>query len=139
MVRTIQGLADGSLTPRPQPSAHSLRAAPKIFKPDCAINWQLPGTRIVDFVRGLSPYPAATMQLLDHKGEPQHIKVFRVAFQPAAHSVVGSLQTDGKTYQKIGVSDGYIHILSLQLSGKKRINIDELLRGYDVTNWKVVM
>ena len=139
VVRTIQGLADGSLTPRPQPSAHSLRAAPKIFKPDCAINWQLPGTRIVDFVRGLSPYPAATMQLLDHKGEPQHIKVFRVAFQPAAHSVVGSLQTDGKTYQKIGVSDGYVHILSLQLSGKKRINIDELLRGHDVTNWKVVM
>ncbi len=139
VVRTIGGLADGTLTPRPQPLVADLRPAPKIFKPDCAINWQLPGRRIVDFVRGLSPYPAATMQMVDHKGVMQQIKVYQVAFEPAPVGRVGELLTDRKTYQKIGARDGYIHILSLQLSGKKRINIDEFLRGYDVTTWNVVL
>ena len=139
VVRTIGGLADGTLTPRPQPLVADLRPAPKIFKPDCAINWQLPGRRIVDFVRGLSPYPAATMQMVDHKGVMQQIKVYQVAFEPAPVGRVGELLTDRKTYQKVGARDGYIHILSLQLSGKKRINIDEFLRGYDVTAWNVVL
>ena len=139
VVRTIGGLADGNLTPRPQPAVDCLKPAPKIFKPDCAINWQLPGARIVDFVRGLSPYPAATIQMLDHKGVQQQIKVYQVAFQPASGTRVGELITDRKTYQKVGVKDGYIHILSLQLSGKKRINIDEFLRGYDVTNWEIIL
>ena len=139
VVRTIQGLADGTLTPRPQAAADNLRPAPKIFKPDCAINWQLPGAAIVDFVRGLSPYPAATMQMLDHKGSLQPVKVYQVAFEPASDTRVGEIITDRKTYQKIGVGDGYIHILSLQLSGKKRINIDEFLRGYDVTLWKLIV
>ena len=139
VVRTIDGLADGTLTPRPQPAVDDLRPAPKIFKPDCAIDWRQPGQRIVDFVRGLSPYPAATMQMLDHKGVLQPIKVYQVAFEPAVGSRVGELFTDRKTYQKIGVQDGYIHILSLQLSGKRRVAIDEFLRGYDVTDWKIVL
>lgn len=139
VVRTIQGLADGTLSPCPQPAIADLRPAPKIFKPDCAINWQLPGAKIVDFVRGLSPYPAATMQMIDHKGTMQQIKVYQVSFEPAPASRIGELITDRKTYQKVGVQDGYIHILSLQLSGKKRINIDEFLRGYDVTHWNVVL
>ena len=139
VVRTIDGLADGTLTPRPQPAVDDLRPAPKIFKPDCAIDWRMPGQRIVDFVRGLSPYPAATMQMLDHKGVLQPIKVYQVAFEPAVGSRIGELFTDRKTYQKIGVQDGYIHILSLQLSGKRRVAIDEFLRGYDVTDWKIVL
>lgn len=139
VVRTVQGLADGTLIPRPQPAVEFLKPAPKIFKPDCVINWQKPGAAIVDFVRGLSPYPAATMQMIDHKGTLQPIKVYHVAFEPASNTRLGELVTDRKTYQKVGVRDGYIHILSLQLSGKKRINIDEFLRGYDVTLWKLVM
>ena len=139
VVRTIDGLADGTITPRPQPAVDDLRPAPKIFKPDCAIDWRMPGQRIVDFVRGLSPYPAATMQMLDHKGVLQPIKVYQVAFEPAVGSRIGELFTDRKTYQKIGVQDGYIHILSLQLSGKRRVAIDEFLRGYDVTDWKIVL
>ena len=139
VVCTIQGLADGTLTPRPQPTADRLTPAPKIFKPDCAINWHMAGNKIVDFVRGLSPYPAATMQMLDHKGILQQIKVYQVEFHPDPASRIGELITDRKTYQKVGVKDGYIHILSLQLSGKKRINIDEFLRGYDVTSWNIVL
>lgn len=139
VVETLQGLADGTLRPQPQSVAGELRPAPKIFKPDCAIRWQNPGASIVNFVRGLSPYPAATMQLIDDKGREQTVKVYQTAFQPAADAQVGQLVSDRKTELKIGVSDGFVRILSLQLSGKKRISVEEFLRGYDVTNWKIVL
>ena len=138
IVKTLQGLIDGTLSPQPQPACNNLRPAPKIFKPDCAIDWNKPGRSIVDFVRGLSPYPAATMQLQDTKGASLSFKVYEVAFEPAENTTVGALISDGKNMQKIGMQDGYIHILSLQLSGKKRISIQEFLRGYDTTNWKLV-
>ena len=138
IVKTLQGLIDGTLSPQPQPACNNLRPAPKIFKPDCAIDWNKPGRSIVNFVRGLSPYPAATMQLQDTKGASLSFKVYEVAFEPAENTTVGALISDGKNMQKIGIQDGYIHILSLQLSGKKRISIQEFLRGYDTTNWKLV-
>lgn len=138
IVKTLQGLIDDTLSPQPQPACNNLRPAPKIFKPDCAIDWNKPGRSIVDFVRGLSPYPAATMQLQDTKGASLSFKVYEVAFEPAENTTVGALISDGKNMQKIGIQDGYIHILSLQLSGKKRISIQEFLRGYDTTNWKLV-
>ena len=139
VVRTIEGLAAGTLTPRPQPADTQLKPAPKIFKADCAIPWQLPGAKIVDFVRGLSPYPAATMQLSDPRGELHTFKVYQVSFEPDSKSHLGEWLTDRRSYQKVGVSDGFVHILSLQPSGKRRINISEFLRGYDVTDWKIVM
>ena len=139
VVETLQGLADGTLHPQPQSVAGELRPAPKIFKPDCAIRWQNPGASIVNFVRGLSPYPASTMQLIDDKGREQTVKVYQTAFQPAADAQIGQLVSDRKTELKIGVSDGFVRILSLQLSGKKRISVEEFLRGYDVTNWKIVL
>ena len=139
VVKTLQGLAAGTLQSHKQEVAGELRPAPKIFKADCAIDWRQPGQRIVDFVRGLSPYPAATMTLLDGKGEPQSFKVYEVAFEPSPDSTVGTLLTDQKTVQKVGVADGFIHIASLQLSGKKRINTSEFLRGYNIKDWKVIL
>ena len=139
VVKTLQGLAAGTLKGRKQETTGELRPAPKIFKADCAIDWRQPGQRIVDFVRGLSPYPAATMTLLDGKGEPQSFKVYEVAFEPSPDSTVGTLLTDQKTVQKVGVADRFIHIASLQLSGKKRINTSEFLRGYSIKVWKVML
>ena len=139
VVQTLDGLADSSLHSQPQPTCEQLRPAPKLFKPDCAIDWNLPGQRIVDFVRGLSPYPAATMQVVDSKQMPQTIKVYEVSFEPSPNSTIGQLITDNKTVKKVGVRDGFVHILSLQMSGKKRITVQEFLRGYDVSNWKVVI
>lgn len=139
VVETLQGLQHGTLTPQPQVQSTDLRPAPKIFKPDCAIRWQQPGQAIVNFVRGLSPYPAATMTMTDDKGREQSAKVYQVAFEPASDAVVGQLITDRKTMLKIGVEDGFIRILSIQLSGKKRITAEELLRGYNVTDWKITM
>lgn len=138
VVSTLHGLAEGSLQGKPQEVSDQLRPAPKIFKADCAINWNLPGRKIVDFVRGLSPYPAATMQMIDDKGNTQQFKVYEVAFEEAPNTEVGALTSDQKNYQKVSVSDGYIHILSLQMSGKRRITIQEFLRGYNTNDWKLV-
>lgn len=139
VIQTLQGLEQGVLHPQPQPVASALKPAPKIFKSDCAISWHQEGQRVVDFVRGLSPYPAATMTLEDGMGRPLPFKVYRVAFEPEVGSTVGQLITDNKSVLKIGVKDGFVRILSLQLSGKKRISAEEFLRGYDIKYWKTVI
>lgn len=135
VVSTLDGIENGTLKPQPQQNNVELKSAPKIFKNDCAINWALSGKQIVDFVRGLSPYPAATMQMTDDKGKIQQFKIYQVAFEPAETSQTGQVVTDQKKYLKISVSDGYIHLLNLQLSGKKRVTAPEFLRGYNVQNW----
>lgn len=139
VVRTLDGLSDGSLSPMVQPEVAELRPAPKIFKPDCTIPWNKNGVDIVNFVRGLSPYPAAIMMMEDDKGRQQQFKVYEVAFEQCSDTTIGEVVTDCKKYLKIGISDGYINILSLQINGKRRNNIDEFLRGYNVSNWKLII
>ena len=139
VVETLHGLQQGTLHPQPQPIVTELNLAPKIFKPDCAINWNQQGRRVVDFIRGLSPYPAATMLMEDDKGQEQSFKVFQASFQSDANSAVGQLVTEKKSVLKIGVKDGFLHVLSLQLSGKKRITAEEFLRGHDVKNWRIIV
>jgi len=138
VVQTLDGLSSRSLTPRPQPHDQPMPPAPKIFKADCAIDWTLPGPRIVDFVRGLSPYPAATMLMADPHGDTHSFKVFQVAYSPDPSAMAGQTLSDNKTSLKIGVDGGFISVLSLQLSGKKRMTIAEFLRGCNVTGWKIV-
>lgn len=138
-VRTIKGLYEGSITPHKQPSPDTLKPAPKIFKPLCAIDWNKKGEEICNFVRGLSPYPAATAMFDDPSGKSYSFKIYQVSFEPAEATSPGELSTDRKNSLKIATSDGYISILSLQISGKKRISVNEFLRGYNPTDWKTVV
>lgn len=138
VVKTLEGIQSHTLTPQPQQQTDNLPAAPKIFKPDCVVDWSLPGPRIVDFVRGLSPYPAATMILVGPDDVEHPFKLFQVAFAPDPQAVQGALLSDGKTYLKIGVNGGFISILNLQLGGKKRMPVAEFLRGCNVNGWKLV-
>lgn len=138
VVTTIKRLADGTLTPQPQPLEADCRPAPKIFKDDCAIDWNRDGESIRNFVRGMSPYPAATMAMTDEKGQRHSFKVYEVTCETASDSVAGMIKTDEKKYLKVGCNGGYINILSLQIEGKRRNSVDEFLRGYNVTNWKII-
>ncbi len=140
VVETLKGLADGKLNPQPQPQQAELRPAPKIFKADCAIDWRRGGKEIFDFVRGLSPYPAATTTMSDGKGGTIEMKIYEVAYERCQHSAaVGSIESDQKKVLKIAVKDGFVMILSLQISGKKRISVGEFLRGYNVLDWKLTI
>lgn len=110
--------------------AEELRPAPKIFKDTCRIDWHLPLKRIYDFVRGLSPYPAAWTELVDIDGKRQVLKVYETEMRPAVHTdAAGTLRTDGKTYLEVAVEGGYLRLLSLQLAGKKRMPVSAFLNG----------
>ncbi len=139
VVKTIQGLADNTLQPCDQPAANISKAAPKIFKEDCAIQWNWPGEQIVRFVRGLSPYPAATMRLRDAKGEVQNFKVYDVRFEATTSSTpYPSVICEQKKRLKIALHDGNIEFLSLQINGKRKNSAEEFLRGHNVTNWEII-
>lgn len=106
--------------------------APKIFKDDCLIDWSRSVEQIKNFVRGLSPYPAAWTKLLPvAEGKETSAKIFRVDFEKADYAIEpGSIYSDNKTFLKIGASDGWILVKELQLAGKKRMEVNDFLRGF---------
>lgn len=112
-----------------------LRPAPKIFKETCRIDWNQPVKKVYDFIRGLSPYPAAWSELKQPDGKLTVVKIYEAGKLTGEHSLpVGNILTDGKNYIHIAVEDGFIELKSLQLSGKKRLNVDEFLRGFKMSN-----
>lgn len=137
VLRTVDGLAEKSLAARPQNPENAgkeLKSAPKIFKEDCQINWNRPGREIFNLVRGLSPYPAAFTRLEKEDGQQILFKIFDSRFESASHSrTVGSIHVEGKKEMKVAVPDGYLHILSLQQEGKKRMDIGAFLPGVSPT------
>lgn len=138
VVETIQGLADGTLKPQPQNDSTLLSPAPKIFKADCVIDWRCNGKEICDFVRGLSPYPAATTAMTTGQGASVEMKIYEVEYETTEQTEsVGTIITDQKKMLKIAVNDGFVTIMSLQISGKKKITASEFLRGYNVKDWKL--
>jgi methionyl-tRNA formyltransferase len=109
----------------------TLKPAPKIFKDDCRIDWSYSGRDIVNKVRGLSPYPAAWSPIFVDGAEIGSVKLFEVRFEADGKGgTVGSVLTDMKSYYGVRCKDGVVYLESLQLAGKKRMNIKELLLGW---------
>ena len=109
----------------------TLKPAPKIFKEDCRIDWSWSGRDILNRVRGLSPYPAAWSPLFVDGQERGSVKLFEVRFvEDDKQGAVGSVTTDMKSYYGVRCGDGVVYLESLQLAGKKRMTIKELLLGW---------
>jgi methionyl-tRNA formyltransferase len=131
LVKTVQGLVDGTLKETPQVSVLSteysvLRPAPKIFTQTCRIDWTKSLNEIHNLIRGLSPFPGAFTELGD-----KTLKIFLSEKEPAVPTIKhGRWESDGTTYLKFACRDGYIHLKDIQLEGKKRMMIEEFLRGY---------
>ena len=108
-----------------------LKAAPKIFKETCQIDVSWNVERVYNFVRGMSPHPTAWVELqFPHQVDKTTLKVFETETEICDHELaVGTVVTDGKKYAKVALSDGYINLKSVQIAGKKRMEIGELLRG----------
>lgn len=134
VLKTVDAILEGSVKTIPQEElaqVGELRPAPKIFKETCRIDWTIGVKRIYDFVRGLSPYPAVWTELYQEGADPIMLKIFETEKLFCEHSLApGTIVTDCKTYFKIASSDGYVNVLSLQLAGKKRMEINDFLRGY---------
>ena len=91
--------------------------------------------KVYDFVRGLSPYPAAWTELVQPDGNKLVLKIFETEkIMTSPDCPAGTLRTDGKTYLRIAATDGWVGIRALQLPGKKRLKTDELLRGYHLSD-----
>lgn len=142
VVKTVDSILDGSVKTVPQDKlaeGEVLRPAPKIFKETCRIDWSKGVKQIYDFVRGLSPYPAAWTEFCQGSTAPQVLKIYETDKIFAEHSFEpGAVVTDKKTYFRIAVTDGYINIRSLQLAGKKRMGVADFLRGYHHEDGAVV-
>ncbi len=138
VVETVDAIIDGTIKSTPQEEMEvvgDLRHAPKIFKDTCRIEWNQSTKKVYDFIRGLSPYPAAWTELKNGNGEVIVVKIFESEKIDEKHQFTsGTLVTDGKKYLKIATTDGFINIISLQLPSKKRMKIDDVLRGYQFGN-----
>lgn len=128
LLKTVKGLANNSLKEMPQllSTNTTLRHAPKIFTETCEIDTNKSTEEVYNLVRGLSPYPAAFTFLKGKK-----LKIYRAEKISVAPTVAaGEFVTDGKTYLHLACMDGSISLLEIQLEGKKRMLIEDFLRGY---------
>lgn len=135
VVETIERIASGAIAPVDQQAIEPqvVRDAPKIFKGTCRIDWSASCDTVRNLVRGLSPYPAAWSELHKEGASPIGVKIFRVHAEtcPADRlPAPGTLVTDGRTFMKVACADGYLFLDELQLAGKKRMAVADLLRGF---------
>lgn len=166
VVETVDELItyDGKVNTIPQETFYenpdTLHIAPKIFKETCRIDWNQPTVCVYNFIRGLSPYPAAWTELKSPQGECTPLKIFQSEKLPgrlpgesserlsdassenlggSLRLQPGTLRTDGKSYLDVATKDGFIRILSLQLAGKKRMSVKDFLNGNLVSEaWKII-
>ena len=144
VLKTVDALAEGKVEAIDQAqlidNQEKIKQAPKIFKDDCRIDWTRDTESIRNLIRGLSPYPTAWTELIHpEKAEILTAKIFSAIRENSSLTAApGTLLTDGKKFLKIACVDGWLSITDIQLSGKKRMKIDELLRGlHDLGDWRV--
>ena len=132
-LKTVRAIAAGNYPQTPQPIAETPRAAPKIFKETCQINWQQPAENIRNFVRGLAPYPAAWTTLGGKMCKIFDTKVVTDTTHLETMQTVSNdpkMLSDNKKYLFVETTDGWISVEDLQIEGKKRMKTDEFLRGF---------
>ena len=143
LVKTVQGIVSDEIKEVPQITSTEgglqttsseggpqtmLKPAPKIFTADCKIDWSKTADEIFNLIRGLSPFPGAFTELGD-----KTIKIFRAEKEHIIPTTkIGRWESNKSTYLKFACRDGYIHLKDVQLEGKKRMNIEDFLRGYRI-------
>jgi methionyl-tRNA formyltransferase len=125
LVKTVTAIANDNYQEQPQPYSEELKHAPKIFKENCFIDWNQPTLVVHNIIRGLSPYPTAFTKLND-----KTLKIFKAEPEDKEPGIAsGGFLTDGKTFLKFATKDGFIRLQDIQYEGKKRMSVEEFLRG----------
>ena len=141
VLETVDAIIADTVKPVPQDqlltTGQQATPAPKIFKDTCRIDWSRPAEALYNHIRGLSPYPAAWTTLVEEEGkEPTTLKVYATgepeSFTAGETPSPGTIKADHKTL-RVACGDGWLEILSLQQSGKKRMGTDAFLRGFTIT------
>lgn len=130
LIKTLTSLQDETCTSMPQLTNEVIQHAPKLNSKNCLIDWNRTCKEVNNHIRGLSPYPAAYTFL-----NQKQLKIYQARTELATHvSPPGKYYTDGKTYLKYSTQDGFVIIDELQLEGKKRMKVEDFLRGYNFSN-----
>ncbi len=125
VLKTVQAIEKGSYTPVPQTFDGALKTAPKIHKETCKIDWTKPAEELRNFIRGLSPYPAAWTEL-----NGKTLKIFNTRIvAETSEQTPGTIESDHKSYLHFHTGKGILSVLALQMEGKKRMTVEEFLRG----------
>ena len=140
VLETVDAIIAGTVKPIPQEqmltAGQQPTPAPKIFKDTCRVDWNRPAEDLYNHIRGLSPYPAAWTTMTDDTGNSTTLKLYETgepeAFNSGEKPVPGTIKADRKTL-RIACADGWLQVLSLQQSGKKRMDTDAFLRGFTIT------
>lgn len=130
--RTAQDIMDGNVRPISQQSvpAGELRPAPKIFKETCLIDWNMPAKKVYDFVRGMSPYPAAWTRLVAGNGEFQDFKIYSLSLSGKSDGTAGTIHTDGRRIIEVTAGDGNgLRLEEVQVAGRRRMSVQDFLCG----------
>ena len=135
-IDTVEHILAGDLRPVPQDrleTADNTTPAPKIFKETCHIDWTKSALEVHNLVRGLSPYPAAWIEISN--GDASHqIKIFSTAVGDAHNESPGTIKAkEGRLY--IAASDRWVEVIELQLAGKRRMTAAEFLRGFNTEGY----
>ncbi len=132
IVQTIEQIEDGKIIEQSQQlvvngqQSTVIKHAPKIFTDTCKIDWNKNADDIYNLIRGLSPYPTAFTYLHDNM-----LKIYFSKKEIINHQLAnGDVQSDNKTYLKFACANGFIHCTDIQLQGKKRMKVEDFLRGY---------
>jgi len=127
LLQTVRAIRQGNIRPIPQENlaAEPLKTAPKIFKQDCEIDWNKTTDELYNFIRGLSPYPAAYTSL-----NGKTLKIYETEKSAPIPQPPGIFETDGKSHLTFATGDGALRITSLQIEGKKKMEVEEFLRGF---------
>jgi methionyl-tRNA formyltransferase len=127
VLKTVRAIEAGDYPQLPQNTDIELRPAPKIFKETCEINWNQAAEKVHNFIRGLSPYPAAWTML---SGKTCKIYQSELTHTEAKDIEPGTIETDGKTFLAFKCADVFLRIKELQMEGKKKMGIEDFLRGF---------
>lgn len=136
VVETADAIAAGTVAPQPQKDVENIQHAPKIFKPDCEIKWDQKTKTVYNFIRGLSPYPAAHTYIYKDKEQLQ-LKIFQATPIEEQHTKApGTIERIDKKSFRIATQDGWILPTTVQLQGKKKMNTQDLLNGFDIAAYR---
>lgn len=137
IVKTVKAIQEDNYTLTPQDeilAGDESIHAPKIFKNDCKVNWSKDINNVYNLIKGLSPYPAAWAVFPSIEGKELNMKIYSASKELCEHNEpIGRLLSDSKTFLKVAVKGGYINLLTIQIAGKKRMNVLDFLRGFDLT------
>jgi methionyl-tRNA formyltransferase len=138
LLETVGKIEALDIKPLPQPKMPNMHSAPKLFRENCEINWNLPVERVRNLIRGLSPHPGAWCEL---KTEAKTLQIKILKTHDSSENVdiepVGTIHSDGKNFLKIACSDGFLYVDELQPQGKKTMPVKAFLAGFrEITSYR---